>query len=97
VYRLFGTWTSALEAAGIDQPPPAKRAAIYTRESIITLLRDHAAAGLSTETRHPLLHRYERTVRRLFGTWTAALEAAGLPPSVRGRPRRAFKPERKSL
>jgi len=86
VHRLFGTWAAAREAAGI-QPigmtwrPVYRRIPVHTRESIIALLRKHAAAGIPISSSQPLLRNYVYAARRLFGSWTAALEAAGVQPT----------------
>jgi len=94
--RLFGSWASALKAAGIPTPERAIKR-VHTRESIITRLRAHAGAGQPVLTKHPGLGGCGSAALRLFGSWASALKAAGLPPSVRRRPRRTTRPERGSL
>ena len=77
VHRLFGTWAAAREAAGVKA---AKRVR-HTRESFIALLREHAAADLPVSSSHPILQNYADVARRLFGSWVAAREAAGVKPT----------------
>jgi len=79
--RLFGSWSAALAAAGIKPAKLPAKQAPYTREYIISGLREHAAAGLPVSSDHPRLRSYWKAARRLFGSWAAALEAAGVKPS----------------
>jgi len=81
--RRFGTWTAALEVAGIDQPRADRHDYAQTRERIITRLREHASAGLPISSAHPLLKNCAKSSRRVFGSWAAALEAAGVNPTDR--------------
>jgi hypothetical protein len=80
--RAFGTWTTALDAAGI--PPhlrPTNRGALkYTRQVVIKILkeswsnRDVRVASL----RDKYSGIYQATLRE-FGSWNAGLKAAGIP------------------
>jgi len=76
--RLFGSWTAALEAAGVDLPKTTSHSSVHTRESIIALLRENAAAGRSPASDHPRIRKHGKAVRRLFGSWATAREAAGV-------------------
>jgi Homing endonuclease associated repeat len=76
----FGSWREALRMAGFA---PLKRA--WSREEVIAV-RQHAARD---EDRSPRQTEWMRataqrpaasTVRNLFGTWQAALHAAGIAP-----------------
>lgn len=82
--RYFGSWPAALIAAGIESSKgtPSSR---YTQESVIARLREQAAAGLPLSTKHPLLRTYAKPAIRLFGSWMAALKAAGVEPAKHNR------------
>jgi hypothetical protein len=80
VIARFGSWREALRMAGFA---PLKRA--WSREEVIAV-RQHAARD---EDRSPRQTEWMRataqrpaasTVRNLFGTWQAALHAAGIAP-----------------
>jgi len=80
----FGSYREALSAAGIDPAtvmrfPKMRR---WTREAIIQTLQAIYAAGDAPTTRAVIKHgsygMYEAVVRE-FGSWTAAVEAAGIP------------------
>lgn len=81
----FGSWRNALETAGISLDP---RNTGYDRDTLLTHLRD-LAENLG---RTPILADLEAadgprgaTYESHFGTWTAALSAAGLEPGRRSR------------
>ena len=93
VYPLFGTWDAALAAAGLERDLRRRGSPRWTRENVIAALRaHHAAAGhspsASSWARAADDHPTKETVRLLFGTWSAGLAAAGLPPAPLGRPRK---------
>ena len=79
-HRKFGSWATALKAAGVIQTAIIRPNVVYTRESIISRLREHSAAGLPLSSNHPRLRNGKKAVRRLFGSWAAAFEAAGVVP-----------------
>jgi hypothetical protein len=91
VIACFGSWTEALRQAGFA---PLKRT--WTREEVIAVLREAARTdgipprqsqwGYATASRPAA-----STVRNLFGSWKAALAAAGLNAPSRGvnRPERS--------
>lgn len=81
--RLFGSWVAAVKAAGLEPLGHSLRPR-HTRESIIAKLREQAAAGHSTSSRHPILRSCCRPAVRLFGSWTAALAAAGVVSAKHG-------------
>jgi len=89
----FGSWSSALEAAGLEtiyRRPPA-----YTDEQLLQALRDLAAKLGRTPTGREMQARRDlpspRTCQIRFGSWNRALEAAGLEPKRRRRPKRGAK------
>ena len=80
----FDSWPQALEAAGLR---PHRRS--WTREAVIEALqawaREHGRAPLETEWRRSgLEHPPAGTVKNVFGSWSAALRAAGLQPARHG-------------
>jgi hypothetical protein len=78
-YKGFGSWNNALRAAGYNPDEIRVRRHTWTREEILDLIRHRAAAGLpvASYTVRPL--SAEVASRRLFGSWKAALRAAGIP------------------
>lgn len=81
--RLFGTWRRAVETAGFRYPPRLARK--WPPDRILGTLRARARTGKSFR---PSRVRGEargllQAGRRRFGSWQAALRAAGVP--YRGR------------
>lgn len=80
----FGGWREALSAAGID-PAEAPRRPRVTREAVVAELRrwaESAPVKTASELQKASPRLYMRAYR-LFGSWRAICEAAGLPPSDR--------------
>lgn len=95
VRRVFGSWNAGVRAAGLrargqGEKRPAPGRGRWTEEAIANAIRRwHAEHG-----RPPLLEDWRRggrdhpsatTVQRRFGSWNAAIEAAGFasrPPGV---------------
>ena len=77
VTRAFGSWNAALQAAGFDRPrPPA-----YSDHEIVDALRAHARRrGVSTLSSEWDGHPDRNVIAQRFGSWNAALAAAGLSP-----------------
>ena len=83
--RYFGSWHAALEAAGLDPdviryPAVDKRPrGFWSKERVVSLLRTHAAQGhaLAAHTMDALEPGLVPTAQRLFGSWEAAVQAAG--------------------
>jgi hypothetical protein len=85
VIRLFGSWSSALTAAGVPSPRS------WTRERVIEAIRSHAAVHgqppAPIQWRHSTgppwkrgAHPKATTVIRLFGSFSDAVVAAGFEP-----------------
>ncbi|MDI6872117.1 MAG: helix-turn-helix domain-containing protein [Bacillota bacterium] len=98
--RLFGSWDGALAAAGFD-PEAIKREArcaaqanrvppdTWTPEAVIDGIRQAATAGEDLSA-HRMQQRHASlvaTAQRLFGSWDAALRAAGYAPDLVRRAR----------
>lgn len=83
--RYFGSWNAALEAAGLDpeairHPAIEKRpAGFWSEERVLSALRTHAAQGhaLAAHAMDALEPGLVPTAQRLFGSWQAAVQAAG--------------------
>jgi Homing endonuclease associated repeat len=84
---LFGSWSAFLAAARLEHGP-------WDAERILTALREDA----ERRSRPPTLAEWERadpdrrrptaeTVKGVFGSWNAGLEAAGFAPRGPGRRR----------
>jgi len=77
VDHVFGDWSRAFAAAGIEEPPARNRS--WTREKVIEAIRNLAAKGT------PLTHSEFKKVDsgvvnaaiRRFGTWAKAARASG--------------------
>jgi hypothetical protein len=94
--RHFGSWSKALLAAGVD-PARMQRVVPWTRERVIEailtrMLRSDPLVARLIEPRSLV-----EAGQRFFGSWRAAVDAAGLDPRVTEmppRPRRRPTPER---
>ena len=80
--RYFGSWQKAVETAGIpyDQVRKYRK---WSNEAIIQEIRDLHARGVDLSFRAMALSQYNAMVYaairpKYFGSWKAALEAAGL-------------------
>jgi hypothetical protein len=87
--RLFGAWRAAIEAAGLDYDEVLLTTSgrkYPTHESVLRAIRARRRAGLPLNA-VGVCHREEPDQRlyswagRYFGSWTAALTAAGLDPA----------------
>lgn len=91
----FGSWRAALEAAGFDGPRWEQ-----TDEDLLAALRamadDLGRSPTSAEMKADGPHT-AKTYQRRFGSWKAALEAAGLDPVPQGYPEPALLAELRRL
>lgn len=78
---LFGAWDAALIAAGIDPADVRRHCPPWTPESVLYEIRRKHAAGEALNT--AALSRQSLRTRGIvfFGSWGAALAAAGLDPT----------------
>ena len=79
--RRFGNWGTAVERAGIDYNSIRRRRR-WTRDLILQEIRQLRAAGTDLRSgeirhQHPALFAAACKIR-FFGSWTSALEAAGV-------------------
>lgn len=81
--KLLGSWNDALRAAGYDPEQIRANRRPWTRDQIIHLIRRRAASGLPVASYNVAPLSAEIASRRIFGSWKAALRAAGVQnPSV---------------
>lgn len=85
--QMYGSWNDALLASGYDPAVVRCRLPAWTRSSIIQMIRDRADAGLPVRVGSIEPHSAVVATYRLFGSWHAALEAAGVAHLV-PKPRR---------
>ncbi len=79
--RHFGSWSKAVLASGVD-PAKLRRVVPWTRERIIEAILTRALRNESLAVRSTQPRSLVEAGRRVFGSWSAALEVAGLDPHV---------------
>ncbi len=77
--RIFGSWPKALMAAGVN-PAKFQRVVPWTRDRIIEAILTRALRNKSLTARSTQPRSLVEAGARLFGSWMAAVEAAGLDP-----------------
>ena len=88
--RLFGTLDAALEEAGL--PPPLNR---WTKRRILATIQDEYVQWRAGKRQPFGNRRLKSAAQRLFGSWPAALAAAGVDAQqVDIQPRRRWSPAR---
>lgn len=76
--RLFGSWDAALRAAGLDPEQVKKRKAVWSRTEVLEAIRERQGRGLPlNQAANAAL---SMVAKRVFGSWDAALHAAGIDP-----------------
>ena len=77
--RLFGSWGNAVEAAGIDYVS-VRKYNVWSKQRIIVLIREKYEAGdpLSSQYAQNYCKSLYMACIHRFGSWGAAIEAAGL-------------------
>ena len=92
IYQLFENWAALRVAAGL--PAEVKRGRrTYSREGLLATLKETAAECGEDVSMNEFVSRTgvaAATVRRLFGSWTAFKESAGLTKARRPGPRPRF-------
>lgn len=88
IERRFGTWTNALNLAGISEAI-APRVNLMTRETLITGLQDYAKEfpenSVTVDEIAERLGVHKSTISGKFGKWVALLAEAGISPVPHGR------------
>jgi hypothetical protein len=76
----LGSWDAALRKAGIDPMTVRKADRPWTRDRILREIRSRQASGLSIRSRTVLIEHGSlcNAGRREFGTWSRAVDAAGI-------------------
>jgi hypothetical protein len=75
--RLFGSWSKAVLAAGVD-PTRFRRVVTWTRDRVIEGILIRALRNEPLGARSTQPQSLVAAGRRFFGTWSAALEVAGV-------------------
>ena len=78
--RLFGSWDSALEAAGLD-PSKVRRRTEWTPGNVLKSIRGKGRAGAPLAYSKVMPRSITAAAKRFFGSWDAALRTAGLDPA----------------
>jgi hypothetical protein len=84
VKKYFGTWNNALEAASVPITKHNRRNNFWTNDLIIKAIKDyHIQYNRIPECRDfkAPLYPNRMSVFRLFGSWNAAIKAAGFQPN----------------
>jgi hypothetical protein len=82
----FGSWGKAVEAAGVDYAHEVRRVPKWSRETIVAAVREAHEQGVDlcwtsvTGDRRYSALAYAAIRENHFGSWDAALKAAGLDP-----------------
>lgn len=78
----YGSWRAAVHAAGLDYSSIKRGEQIWSKERIVRAIRRHHEEGadlLSVEFKRANRQLYSAAcVKRYFGSWRRAVEAAGL-------------------
>ena len=78
---LFGSWDAALRAAGLDPVTIRLHREPWTPGTVVREIRRKAQAGEPLNARDVSPYSLRRRGRLFFGSWDAALAAAGLDPA----------------
>jgi hypothetical protein len=79
VARAFGSWAAGLRAAGLEPPPTRSWSDGELVEALKAWTARHGRPPLSSDWQHAAPdHPTAAVARRRFGSWRAALNAAGV-------------------
>ncbi|PZR73343.1 MAG: hypothetical protein DLM73_10870 [Chthoniobacterales bacterium] len=88
--QLFGSWNAALRAAGIEPEAGQTHWAHASKGEILAEIRRRQSAGESLRCSHAAKEKHGRALQNrvsvVFGTWNAALRAAGVEPMKEDSP-----------
>lgn len=76
--KLFGSWSNALLAAGFDPERIRRTRRPWTKSEIISIIQKQAAAGVPPVASRMLPPGTVSAVKRLFGSFAAAIRVAGI-------------------
>lgn len=91
--RHFGSWTKAVLAAGVE-PARLQKVALWTRERVIEGILTRALRNESLVARSVEPRTLVDAAQRFFGSWKAAVAAAGLDPALASAPPKRHEPAR---
>lgn len=80
--RCFGSWANAIAASGID-PQQMKRVPSWTKERVIEHILLLSLRDQSLDRRFVQPRALVDAATQLFGSWKAAVTAAGVQPEIR--------------
>jgi hypothetical protein len=78
VQKLFGSWSSALEQVNLEPITIVK----YSKEDVIAALISYYNATGKVPRYNDISNPGSTTAEKHFGSWNAAIEAAGLTPNL---------------
>ena len=85
--HVYGSWDQALRAAGLN-PREIRRYRVWTPEKILKAIRKEARSGQPLH--YQALEKRDvglvDTARKMFGSWSAAVQAAGIHPDRANHP-----------
>jgi hypothetical protein len=76
--RIFGSWDAALRAAGLDPNEIRQPRKVWTPEAMVKEIQRRHKAGRPVSAQEASRMGLRYPARKLFGSWDAALRAAGL-------------------
>lgn len=79
--RHFGSWAKAVAAAGVD-PSKLRRIPQWSRDAIIKAILERALDNAPLGSRNVRPRSLAEAGARAFGSWRAALLAAGVRPDI---------------
>lgn len=83
--RHFGSWRVAVDAAGLTSriPPPSRHQRTWSPTAVVLAIQEHYQAGFPSPSVWQTDSGLYSAAKKHFGTWRAAVRAAGLQPTNR--------------
>lgn len=94
--RVFGSWNKAVVAAGVD-PTRLQRVVPWNRERVIENILTRALRNEPLVARQVEPRSLVDAAQRFFGSWQAAVVAAGLDPQITKLPPKHPRPSQTSV